>query len=202
VLSIRGRARRFPFFTLLILFFILRSLAISFFLKRLGRPAFSVASSVFEIVDLLLEFAVLTELFLFALRPLGAVQRILLPLLLLAGGVLIVTRVAPVSHYTALFIPLLLHFLLGVLMLLWSIILALLLRPLGLRWRSDVAAITFGFGAYSAVLLFGGGYFRIGREMSDYIFFSHLRIGVYLLVVLWWIVSLWRAGRLSSGRRG
>ena len=202
VLVIRGRAKRFPFFTLLILFDVLRSLALALVLRHLRPPALHAAIAAFEISDLFLEFAVLAELVVFALRPLGSIRRILLPLLILASGVLIVTRLAPISHYNVHTAPVLLHFLLGVLLLLWSIVLALLLRPLGLRWRSDVAAITFGFGVYSAVLLFAGGYFRIGRDLSDYILFSYLRIGVYLAVVFWWIASLWTAGRLSSTQRG
>jgi hypothetical protein len=73
----------------------------------------------------------------------------------------------------------------------WAIVLAFLLRPLRLSWRSHVAAITFGFGVYSAALLAGGGYFTTGREMRDYVFFSFLRISVYLLILLWWMVTLW-----------
>lgn len=194
-----GRARRFPCFTLLIFFNILRSLALSLVLFRLAPPVLRVAITAFEISDLLLEFAVLIELVLHALQPLGRLRRVTLPLLLFASAAVIVTRLAPVSHYTGRAAPLLLHFFLGVLFLEWSIILAFLLRSLGLLWRSDVAAISFGYGLYSAVLLFAGGYFRVGRDMSDYIFFSYLRICVYLLVLLWWIVSLWSAGRISDG---
>ena len=194
----RGRARRFPCFTLLIVFDILRALALALLLGHLAPPALHVASIAFEITDLLLEFAVLTELVLTALWPLGRLRRIMLPSLLLASGALIVTHLAPVRHYTGRFAPLLLHFLLGVLFLEWSLVLASLLRPLRLRWRSDVAAISFGFGVYSAALLFAGGYFRVGRDLSDYIFFSYLRIAVYLLVVLWWVITLWSAGRLAT----
>ncbi len=69
--------------------------------------------------------------------------------------------------------------------------LAFLLRPLRRSWRSHAAAISFGFGIYSAALLAGGGYFTTGREMSDYVFFSFFRISVYLLILLWWSVTLW-----------
>jgi hypothetical protein len=83
------------------------------------------------------------------------------------------------------------HFLLSVLMVEWAIVLAFLLRSLRLSWRSHVAAISFGFGVYSAALLAGGGYFTTGREMRDYVFFSYLRIVVYLLIVVFWSISLW-----------
>jgi hypothetical protein len=193
VLIARGRSRRFPFFTLLILFEILRSLSISFIFVHLKPATLHLASTTLEIVDLLLEFSVLGELVFVALRRLHAVRRITWPLLLLASGALLVTRLAPVSHYTGRTSSLLLHFFLEVLLLEWALVLAFLLRPLDLRWRSHVTAISFGFGAYAAALLFAGGYFRVGREMRDYIFFAYFRVGVYLLVVLWWILSLWRA---------
>ena len=66
-----------------------------------------------------------------------------------------------------------------------------LLRQLRLSWRSHVAAISFGFGVYSLALLAGGGYFTVGREMNDFVLFAYVRIGVYLLVLLWWMVSLY-----------
>jgi hypothetical protein len=191
VLLSTGRARRFPFFTLLVVFDILRALALVLFIGRLPLPALHVTSIAFEITDLVLEFGTLTELVLNALRPLGSLRRVTLPLLLLASGIVAVTHLAPVSRYTGRAAPLLLHFLLGVLMLEWALVLAMLRGALRLRWRSDVAAISFGFGVYSAALLFAGGYFRVGRDMRDYIFFSYFRIFVYLAVVLWWIVVLW-----------
>jgi|GEM_PF-4406659 len=196
ILVARGWARRFPFFTLLIAFDVVRALALALVLGHLSKPELLLASRAFDIADLLLEFAVLAELVLTALWPLGKLRRILWPLLLLACGVLIVSRVAPLGHYNHGLVELLLHFLLGVLFTEWAIVLAVMLRPLGLRWRTGVAAISFGYGLYTAVLIFAGGYFRLGRDLSDYIFFSYLRIGVYLLVVLWWIVTLW------SGERG
>jgi hypothetical protein len=40
-------------------------------------------------------------------------------------------------------------------------------------------------------LLTAGGYFTRGREMRDFVFFSFMRISVYLLVQLFWCVILW-----------
>ena len=102
-----------------------------------------------------------------------------------------VMRLAPAGYSSLRMDLVLLHFLLSVFMVEWAIVLAFLLRSLRLSWRSHVAAISFGFGVYSAALLAGGGYFTIGREMSDYVFFSFFRISVYLLILLWWAVTLW-----------
>lgn len=202
VLLSTGGARRFPFFTLLIVFDVLRALALSLVLGHLPHPALVTASLAFEISDLVLEFGTLTELVVTALRPLGGLRRVTLPILLLASGVVAVTHLAPVSHYTGRAAPLLLHFLLGILMFEWALVLALLLGALRLRWNSDVAVISFGFGLYSAALLFAGGYFRVGRDLSDYIFFSYLRIFVYLVVLLWWTLALWRKPKASLRNQG
>ncbi len=146
-----------------------------------------------DLMDILLQCAVLIELTWNALQPLGGVRRFTLPLLLAGSGVLIVMRLAPSGHLSLRTILVLMHFLLSVLMVEWAIVLAFLLRPLRLSWHSHVAAISFGFGVYSAALLAGGGYFTTGREMRDYVFFSFFRILVYLVILVFWSVSLWFA---------
>lgn len=193
VLFMRKRVARFPWFTLLIIFYLLRSIGLVAALHFSGHPAHLFASMIIDLTDVLLQCAVLAELTWNALQPLGGIRRFTLPLLLLASGILIVMRLAPSGHSSPRTILILMHFLLSVLMVEWAIVLAFLLRPLRLSWRSHVAAISFGFGIYSAALLAGGGYFTTGREMSDYVFFSFFRISVYLLILLFWSVSLWFA---------
>jgi hypothetical protein len=191
VLFTRKRVGRFPWFTLLILFYLLRSIGLAATLHFSGHPAHRFAIMILDLTDVLLQCAVLAELTWIALQPLGGIRRFTLPLLLVGSGVLIVMRLAP-AGYTSLRMDLvLLHFLLSVLMVEWAIVLVFLLRPLGRSWRSHVAAISFGFGIYSAALLAGGGYFTIGREMSDYVFFSFFRISVYLFILLCWAIALW-----------
>jgi hypothetical protein len=191
VLFMRKRVAQFPWFTLLIIFYIVRSVGLVAALHFSGRPAQVLAAMVIDLTDILLQCAVLAELSWIALQPLGALRRVTLPLLLVASGVVIVLRLAPSGHFTLRTVLVLMHFLLSVLMVEWAIVLAFLLRPLRLSWRSHVAAISLGFGVYSAALLAGGGYFTTGRQMRDYVFFSFFRIAVYLLTVLWWSVSLW-----------
>jgi hypothetical protein len=191
VLFTRRRVARFPWFTLLIVFYFLRSVGLAATLHFSGHPAHRFAILILDITDVLLQCAVLAELTWIALRPLGGIRRFTLPLLLLGSGILIVMRLAPAGYSSLRMDLVLLHFLLSVLMVEWAIVLAFLLRPLRLSWRTHVAALSFGFGVYSAALLVGGGYFTIGREMSDYVFFSFFRISVYLLVLLWWALTLW-----------
>ena len=191
VLFTRRRVARFPWFTLLIVFYFLRSVGLAATLHFSGHPAHRFALLILDITDLLLQCAVLAELTWIALRPLAGIRRLTLPLLLVGSGVLIVMRLAPAGYSSLRMDLVLLHFLLSVLMVEWAIFLAFLLRSLRLSWRTPVAALSFGFGVYSAALLVGGGYFTIGREMSDYVFFSFFRISVYLLVLLWWALTLW-----------
>ncbi len=201
VLFTRKRVGRFPWFTLLIIFYLVRSVGLAAALRVSGHPAPLFASMIIDVTDILLQCAVLIELTWNALEKLGGVRRFTLPLLLAGSGVLIVMRLAPSGHSSLRTILVLMHFLLSVLMVEWAIVLAFLLRPLRLSWRSHVAAISFGFGVYSAALLAGGGYFTTGREMRDYIFFSFLRISVYLLILVFWSVSLWFAEPTSRAWR-
>ncbi len=191
VLFKRKRVARFPWFTLLIIFYVVRSVGLVAALRVSGHPAPLFASMIIDITDVLLQCAVLAELSWNSLQPLGGIRRFTVPLLLVASGIVIVNRLAPPGHTSLRTTLVLMHFLLSVLMVEWAIVLAFLLRPFRLSWRSHVAAITFGFGVYSAALLAGGGYFTTGREMRDYVFFSFFRIVVYLLIVLFWAISLW-----------
>jgi hypothetical protein len=191
VLFSRRRATSFPWFTLLIVYYLLRSIGLAAFLRVSGHPVQAFGALIIDLMDVLLQCGVLAELVWIGLRPLNRIRRGTLPLLLVASGVLIVMRLAPTGHFSMRTILALTHFLLSVLMVEWAIVLAFLLRPLGLSWRSHVAAITFGFAVYSAALLVAGGYFTIGREMRDFVFFAFTRIFVYLLVQVFWCVTLW-----------
>jgi hypothetical protein len=164
---------------------------LGFLVHAAGHAVHGFTPIIIDLTDVLLQCAVLAELTWIALRPLAGIRRLTLPLLLVASGVLIVMRLAPAGYHSLRMDLVLMHFLLSVLLLEWAIVLAVLLRSLRLSWRSHVTAISFGFGVYSASLLAAGGYFTIGREMSDYVFFSFLRISVYLLILLWWSVTLW-----------
>jgi hypothetical protein len=202
VLFLRKRAGQFPWFTLLILFYVVRSVGLVAALRITGHPAQLLAMMVIDLTDVLLQCAVLAELSWIALRPLDAMRRLTLPLLLLASGVVVVLRLSPPGPITVRSGLVLLHFMLSVLMVEWALVVAFLLRPMQLSWRTHVAALSLGFGVYSAALLAGGGYFTKGREMRDYVFFSFFRIAVYLLVVLWWSGALWLAEPESTLRNG
>jgi len=155
-LFVRRRVARFPWFTLLILFYFLRSVGLEAALRFSGHPVHQFTTVILDLMDVLLQCAVLAELTWIALRPLGGVRRFTLPLLLVASGVLMVIRLAPAGHSSLRTLLVLMRFLLSVLMVEWAIVLAFLRRPLRLSWRSHVVAISLGLGIYSASLLAGG----------------------------------------------
>ena len=189
----RKQVTQLPGFTLLIFFYLVRSLGLMAAQRLSGHPASVGTTLLLDLVDVLLQCAVLAQLTWIALKPLPVKRRWTLCLLLLVSGALVVLRLAPRGPLSWPMVLVLAHFLLSVLMVEWAIMLAFLLRPMQRSWRSPAAAISLGFGVYSAALLVGGGYFSASRDMRDYVFFSCLRIAVYLGVVLFWTICLWLA---------
>src|SRR6202167_1949166 len=120
VLFMRKRATRFPWFTLFIVFYLLRSLGLAVTQHFSGRPVHLFATMALDLTDILLQCAVLAEVTWIALRPLGGVRRFTMPLLLVASGVLMVIRLAPAGHSSLRTILVLVHFLLSVLMVEWA----------------------------------------------------------------------------------
>ena len=192
VLFARQRASRFPWFTLLIAFHFLCSAGLKAALHLSGHAASGFTVIIIDLTDVLLQCAILAQLTWIALLPLAGIRRLTLPVLLVASGVLIVMSFEPAAYHPVRMDLVRMHFLLSVLLLEWAIVLAFLLRSLRLSWRSHVAAISFGYGVFSAVDLAAGAYFRTGPA-GDFVSSFLFRIPVYLLIVLWWSVSLWSA---------
>jgi hypothetical protein len=64
-----------------------------------------------------------------------------------------------------------------------------------LPWRTHVAKIAQGLGAYSLISLLietGHSYFGVGGEAPAFLFLSYVRIAAYLTCVAYWAVMLWR----------
>ena len=95
VLFLHKRVARFPWFTLLIIFYVVRSVGLVAALRISGHPAPLLASMTIDLADVLLQCGVLAELSWNSLQPLGGVRRFTVPLLLVTSGVLIVMRLAP-----------------------------------------------------------------------------------------------------------
>ena len=76
VLLKRRRMDRFRWFTMLILFDLLRSVGLAAALRFSGHAVPLIVSRVVDVTDILLEFAVVAELTTIALRPLGMGRRL------------------------------------------------------------------------------------------------------------------------------
>jgi hypothetical protein len=190
VLFARRRFLRLPWFTLLIAFHFLVAVGLKVASRLSGHEVSGLTATIIDSTDVLLQCAVLAELTWIALRPVSGLRRLIPPLLLIAG-VVIVLRFAPPAHHSLRDDLVLMHTLLTVLRLEWALVLVFLLRTLQLSWRSHVAAISFGLGVFSANQLAADGFFATGHEISDYLSSPFSRISVYLLVLLWWLVTLW-----------
>src|SRR3978361_2009789 len=94
VLFRRKHAVELPSFTLLIAFYLLRSVALVAAEQTTHHPASVFVTLVLDVMDVLLQCAVLTELCWIALKPFSGRRRITLPLWLLLSGLLIVIRLA------------------------------------------------------------------------------------------------------------
>src|ERR1700733_11761002 len=68
VLFMRKRVARFPWFTLLILFYLARSIGLASTVRFSGHPAHQFATIVLDLMDILLQCAVLREVTCTALR--------------------------------------------------------------------------------------------------------------------------------------
>jgi hypothetical protein len=63
-----------------------------------------------------------------------------------------------------------------------------------LPWRTHVAKIAQGLGAYSLISVLidtGRSYFGVGRDRPAFVAISHVRMAGYLGCVTYWIASLW-----------
>jgi hypothetical protein len=192
VLFTRRRFPRFPWFTLLIAFHFLVAISLKTASHFSGHADSGFTANIIDLTDVLLQCAVVAELIWIALRPLAGLRRLLLPLLLVVLEIFIVLRHALATHHSLPEVLVLLHTRLLFLRLEWAIVLVFLLPSLRLTWRSHVAAISFGYGVFSAHQLAVDGYFATSREISDYASSPSFRILVYLLTLLWWLVSLWQ----------
>jgi hypothetical protein len=193
VLFTRRRFPRLPWFTLLVAFHLLTAVGAKIASHFSGHEVSGLTATIIDCTELLLQGALLAELTWIALLPIAGLRRFTLRLLLVAGAALMVLRLTPATYHSLPEVQALVRSLLTILRVEWAIVLAFMLRYLRLSWRSHVAAISFGYGVFSAVQLAADGSFATGPKLSDFVLSPAFRISVYLLVLLWMLVALWLA---------
>jgi hypothetical protein len=200
VLWYRRRAGAFPFFTTLATLIVIKTV-ILYFVNLYGTKSdYAYAYWSLAILDMTLQLCVVYEVASLVFRPLNVwaedvrssfVWLISLSLLVALGltwleSVPSQTWMQALTAKGNLFSSMLLSELFVSMM-------ALSIR-VGLPWRTHVAKIAQGLGAYSLIsVLIGTGrsYFGVGRERPAFVAISHVRMAAYLGCVTYWIASLW-----------
>lgn len=201
VLFSKGRARHFPFFTALIAANVLRTAALYVVMRRAGPLAYFYAYWSMAILDVVLQLCVVAEVTFHVFRPLGtwAPQFRRSSALLLGGSFVVaagLTWIAapPTSNLKQLVVIRGSLFSAALMSELFVGMVALSVS-MGLPWRTHVARVAQGFGVYSVldIVLEGIVSLRgVAHGRGGYTTLAHLRVEMYQLCVLYWIVTLAR----------
>jgi hypothetical protein len=200
VLWYRRRAVAFPFFTTLVTLIVVKTIVL-YFVNRYGtKNDYAYTYWTLAILDMTLQLCVVYEVASLVFRPLDVwaedirssfVWLISLSLLVALGltwlgSVPSQTWMQALTTKGNLFASTLLSELFVAMMAL-SI-------EVQLPWRTHVAKIAQGLGAYSLISVIidtGRSYFGVGRERPAFVAISHVRMAAYLGCVTYWIASLW-----------
>jgi hypothetical protein len=199
VLLIRRRAASLPIFTTLISANILRTIVLYITLRFGSSERYFYTYWTFAIVDTALQLALSYELATHVFQPLGAwVPDVSRSFMVLAGASLAVAfgltwLAAPTTRTLRLAIVIRGNFFSSVLMTELLVMMIALSVTLGLPWRTHIARVAQGFGVYSlnGILTDAAhSYFGSDRSGDTYKLLSHLQIGLYLICLLYWIITL------------
>jgi hypothetical protein len=195
---IKSRWRKFPAFSLMIAldlaFTVLDELAYDFG----SRAVFKHLYTVWEVAAVLLQFAVVLELFLSVLASTGALtktaRRSLILITLSGTAVAVAASLSLQSPHLNRFLLLQLRADVFTGLLISEFVIAMMLSAsqLGLPWRSHAMAIGQALMAWAlfAVMVEGVAAY-VGPNNFYYSILYYCRSGVYLGTVLYWTVALW-----------
>jgi hypothetical protein len=199
VLILRHRVRPFPIFTTLIAANIVRSIVLYFTLRFGSVGNYFYTYWTLAIGDVALQLAVAYELATHVFQPLGAwapdVRRSFLAVIVVSVLIALgLTWLAtPPTRTWQATIVIRGNFFASALMGEIFVGMVALSVTLGLPWRTHVARLAQGFGVFSIFGIFtdaAHNHFGYGRGADYYKLLSHLEIELYLIVVLYWIVTL------------
>jgi hypothetical protein len=191
------RAARFPIFTALIAFDIVQTIALYFIQRNGSSLTYFYSFWSLGFLDAALQLGVAYELCACVFRPLGPwapdVQRSFTFLigisLLLASG--LTWLAAPPTHYLRSAIVIRGDFFGSVLMSELFVAMIALSVTMGLPWRTHVARLTQGFGAYSIFgILVDGAHTYFGTTGLAFARISHIRISLYCACLAYWIFAM------------
>jgi hypothetical protein len=189
VLFLRRVARRFPIFTLLVIFYVLRSVTLFALFDYLARSTYSQLYDFLSLADLCLQILLAGEIAFSILRQssgwtwsrMAKVALFAALALGVAGGVAALLPTpgsVPVDRGAAFAAVLM------VLLLLWAV----LARVAGATRR-----IAEGFAVYGIVSVLAGiarSYAALHRNAGAYAASSYAQAGIYMAVVVYWLFTL------------
>ncbi len=197
VLLVRRRARDFPVFTAVIGFEVLRTVLLFVILRHGSRHAYFLAYWITGFADYIFQVALIVEIARDILRPTGSWVRDARSAFLgwgvaglVAAGIFALQVGPPQAKgldlwdvRTTIFTSLLTCEL--------FIAMAVAANRLGLQWRSHVVAIGQGIATWAFVaLLEDFGHTALGWN-RQFVVFVHIRMFVYLAVLIYWMVAFW-----------
>jgi hypothetical protein len=200
VLLYRERAHRFPFFTALITLNVVRTVILFFVLHYSTREVYFYAYWSLTLLDTGLQLAVVYEIASRVFRPLEIWADDLRSSFVYVGSFSVAIALGlswlaspPSKSWMQAFTIRGNLFAAALLSELFVAMMALSMQA-GLPWKTHVAKIAQGFGAYSliTVVIEGGHtYFGAGRELLASNVLSHVRMAAYLGCAVYWAVHLW-----------
>jgi hypothetical protein len=201
VLCYRSLARSFPLFTALALLCVIRAVVMYFVLNHGSRQSYFVTYWSLAVVDTVLELGVVYEIASRVFRPVGVWARDVRGSFLWMVGLSVTVALGlswlaspPAQTWMRSFVTKGTLFAAALISELFVLMMALSISA-RLPWKTHVAKIAQGLGAYSLVSMLietGHSYFGVGREVRAFVFLSHIRIGAYVACVSYWAVMLWR----------
>ena len=206
VLFYRRLAKSFPLFTALAMLCVIRNVVLYSVLHYESRHSYFVTYWSLAVVDTMLELGIVYEIASRVFRPVGVWARDVRGSFLWMAGLSVAVALGlswlaspPARTWAESFVTKGTLFAAALISELFVLMMALSISA-RLPWRTHVAKIAQGLGAYSLVSLLietGHSYFGVGREVRAFVFLSHNRIASYLTCVAYWTVMLWRKEQLS-----
>ncbi len=200
VLWYRRRAKAFPFFTALVTLVVIKTLVLYFVNLYRTKNDYAYTYWTLAILDMTLQLCVVYEVASLVFRPLNVwaedirssfIWLISLSLLVALG--LTWLGSAPSQTWMQALTTKGNLFASTLLSELFVAMMALSVK-VRLPWRTHVAKIAQGLGAYSLISVLidtGRSYFGVSREKPAFVAISHVRMAAYLGCVTYWIASLW-----------
>jgi hypothetical protein len=206
VLCYRRLARSFPFFTALAILSVIRTIVLYFVHSYGSKDSYFNTYWSLAILDTMLQLGIVYEVASRVFRPVGVWARDVRGSFIWLAALSIAVALGlswlaspPARRWVESFVTKGNLFAAALMSELFVLMMALSISA-RLPWKTHVAKIAQGLGAYSLVSLLietGHSYFGVGRDVRDFVFLSHIRIAAYLVCVAYWAVMLWQKEEIS-----